>query len=282
MARICKNEVTDIIRDQFGANTLKVPEARIQPMCMLEIRNGSQQYLGQFEYLVKGGFEHTIPAKTETVSSVSNQRTKVVDFNFGFGILGNFLKALGADPASVTAAIRSSQKMAFSFTNVRRTYIDPLMLGSILSQHEILADKDNFILHPALSDKQVRLGLITDIIVSNNFSLSAFTESGKNATIDVPAIANALGNVNATLKVEKTAENEVKFEGDQDLTFAFSCLEIKIDAVTGKFSRGNWLENIRSVNGESRTFESMKPEDVSSFEKLMIDENEEFPLLIEL
>ncbi|MBL0009111.1 MAG: hypothetical protein IPP25_18555 [Saprospiraceae bacterium] len=38
MVRICKNNVTDVIRDQFGANPLRVPEARIQPMCMLEVK----------------------------------------------------------------------------------------------------------------------------------------------------------------------------------------------------------------------------------------------------
>lgn len=282
MIRICKNEVTDHIREQFGANPLKVPEARIQPMCMLEIRDNSQQYLGKFEYLVKDGFPYQVPEATLPVANVSNQRTKAIDFNIGFGILDNFLKALGVDPAAITAAIRKTKKMAFSFNNVRRTYIDPLRLGSVLSHNEVIADKDNFILQPAMTDKNIRLGLITDIIISNNFSLTTYTESGGNASIDVPAIADVISKLNGKLKVEKTAENEVKFQGDHDLTFAFSCLEIKIDPVTGKFSRGNWIENIKSVTGESRTFESMTPEDALSFEKLLIDENSEYPLLIEL
>ena len=282
MGRICKNKITDVIRDQFGANPLKVPEARIQPMCMLEIRNGSQQYLGEFKFLVKGGFNHDIPQKLEPVASVSDQRSTTADFNIGFEILGNFLKALGVDPAAVSASMTKTKKMAFSFSNVRRNYIDPLMLGSVLSQNEIFADKDNFILQPAMHEKDVRLGLITDIIISNNFSLSSFAETNAGVNIDVPSIANAVAKINASLKVQKTSDNEVKFEGPTDLTFAFSCLELKIDPTTGKFSRGDWMKNIKSVTGTPRSFESMKPEEANLLEKLLIDDNSEYPLLIDL
>ena len=172
--------------------------------------------------------------------------------------------------------------MAFSFSNVRRHYIDPLMLGSLLSQNELFADKDNFMLQPAMTDRDVRLGLITDVIVANNFSLSAYSESDTAVDIDVPKIAHALATVDVALKAHKTANNEVKFEGPDDLTFAFSCLEIKIDPVSGKFSRGEWMKNIKSLTGEERTLESMKPEEVGELEKIMIDRNLEYPLLIEL
>lgn len=172
--------------------------------------------------------------------------------------------------------------MAFSFSNVRRTFIDPLMLGSVLSQNELFGDKDNFILFPAMHDKKVRLGLITDIIISNNFSLSTFSESDSAVNIDIPAIAQAVANVNASLKVQRTSENEVKFEGPSDMTFAFSCLEIKIDPNTGKFSRGDWLKNIKSIAGEERSFESIKTNDAKLLEKILIDDNSEYPLLIDL
>lgn len=282
MGRICKNKITDHIRDQFGANPLKVPEARIKPMCMLEIKDNGQQYLGEFKFLVKGGFNHEIPQVLEPVANVSDQRSAMADFNTGFGILGNFLKALGVDPAAISASIKNTKKMAFSFSNVRRCYIDPLMLGSVLSENELFADKDNFILYPAMHDKKVRLGLITDIIISNNFSLSTYSESDTAVKIDVPSIADAVANVNVSLKVHKTADNEVKFEGPSDLTFAFSCLELKIDPNSGKFSRGDWLKNIKSIRNEDRTLESMKKEEMKMLDRMLIDHNTEYPLLIDL
>lgn len=282
MGRICKNKLTDVIRDQFGANPLKIPEARIQPMCILEIREGSQQYLGEFRYLVKGGFNYEIPKIVEPVASVSDQRSAIADFTTGFGILGNFLKALGVDPAAVSASMAKTKKMSFSFSNVRRSFIDPLMFGSVLSQNDLFADKDNFILLPAMQDEDVRLGLITDILISNNFSLAAFSETNTSVDIDVPAIAKAVANVNINVKIHKTADNEVKFEGPSDLTFAFTCLELKINPETGKFSRGDWLKNIKSASGERRTFESVKPNETKLLDRILIDANTEYPLLIDL
>ena len=122
--RICKNEITDTIAQHFGANPLRIPESRIQPLCLLEIKDNRNNYLGQFNYMLKGGFEHDIEIKDSIVSEVSNVKTKKVEFDFGFKILSNFLKAFGMDPAVVSTAIKSSKKMSFSFTGVHRKYFD--------------------------------------------------------------------------------------------------------------------------------------------------------------
>lgn len=282
MKRICKNHITEHIRGQFGANPLNVPEARIRPMCVLEIRKDRQQYLGEFAFLVKDGFPHTLPLNSQPVSEVSDTRSTATDFQTGFNILSGFLKALGADPAAVSASISKSRKLAFAFSNVRRNFIDVLQLGQVLSQHAVFGDTNNFILHPAMTDKKVSLGLITDVIVSNNFSLSALTESETALDIDVPTIADAIGNANAAIKVDKVSNNEVRFEGPDDLTFAFSCLEIRIDPATGKFSRGDWMKNLKSATGEARTFESLQPGEEQLLDRMLIDQNTEYPLLIEL
>lgn len=282
MGRICKNKITDHIRAQFGANPLKVPDSRIQPMCMLEIQKNKQQYLGEFKHLVKGGFNHDVTQNEAVVADVSDTRSKAVDFNTGFGILAGFLKALKVDPAAVTASFAKSKKMAFSFSNVRRKYIDPLSLGSLLSGNDLFGDVDNFVLQPAIQDKKVKLGLITDVIISNNFSLSALSESDTAVGVDVPLLADAISKLNVGVKVNKKAENEVQFEGPDNLTFAFSCLELTIDPNTGKFGRGKWLKDIRDAAGKPRSLENLDPGEEHLLEKLFIDESEEYPLLIDL
>ncbi len=281
MTRICKNKITDHIRDHFGANPLKSPEARIKPMCMLEVQRDKQDYLGEFAFLIVGDMPEEIPVNEEPVAPISDERSNTVDFKIGFGILGNFLKVLGVDPAGVGAAMKKSKKMAFSFSNVRRRFIDPLQLGKVLSQHDIIGDTDNFMLHPAINDKRIKLALITDIIVSNNFSISTFTESETEAELDVPLIANAVSNFNTEVKVERKSNNEVKFNAPNDLTFAFSALELKIDPASGKFSRGDWLKNLKSATGESLTLENLEPGKKYHLDHVLIDESKEYPLLIE-
>jgi hypothetical protein len=251
-------------------------------MCVLEIEDKQKKYLGEFRYLVKNGFDHPLPVAETPVAEVSDARTRSVDIKTGFDILGGFLKALNIDPAGVSAAFKRSKNIAFSFSNVRRKYVDVLQLGQILSHNELFGDTDNFILQPALAGGDVKLGLITDVIVSNNFSITSLVNEETTLDVDVEAIAKALGKVSADIKVTRTVDNAVRFQGPHDLTFAFSCLEIKIDPTTGKFSRGDWMTNLKSVSGTPRTFESLQPGEERQLDRLMLDDNKHHQLLIEL
>ncbi len=275
--RICKNNITDQIRDLFDANPLRIPEARIQPMCMLEIRNHKQKYLGEFKFLVKDGFKHSITINTAPVAQVSDVKTKKIDFKIGFDILGNFIKAFGLDPAVIGASVKGSSKMAFSFGNVVRKYIDTLELGHILVSHDIKGDQDNIFIQDITDNKDVQLALITDVLTSTDFSLSTFKDNTTNAEINIPLIQEYLGNVDTGLTIEKVSENEVKFKGETPLTYAFTCVEINIDPLTGKFSRGQWLDNIRSVKGTAGVSTAEQIE----IPKLLLDDNQANPLLID-
>ena len=272
--RICKNQITDEIRDLFSANPLKVPEARILPMSMLEVIDNNAKYLGLFKFMVKGNFDYNLPIQQAPVAQVSNVKTKKVDFKVGFNILGNFLKGLGMDPAVIGASIKGSSKMAFAFGNVTRHYVDVLELGKILSENVILGDSDNLFIREIMNNKESKLALITDALMSTDFSLSTFRENGTEANIEIPLIQNYLSNINSNLKIDKTSENEITFSGETPLTYAFSCVEIKIDG-NGKFSRGNWLDKIRDPTKDKKD----KP--TTELRKYVFDENRANPLLIE-
>ncbi|GAA4271505.1 hypothetical protein U6A24_13040 [Aquimarina gracilis] len=276
MMRICKNNITDQIRDLFDANPLKVPEARIQPLCMLEVKEQKPKYLGEFRFLVKDGFQHNIEIKTSPVSQVSNVKTKKIDFKIGFDILGNFIKAFGLDPAAVGASIKGTKKLSFSFGNVIRKYIDTLELGHILVSNDITGDPDNMFIEEITQNKDVKLALITDVLTSTDFSLSTYRDNTTGTEINIPLIQQYLANIDTNLTVEKVSENEIKFKGETPLTYAFTCVEITIDPETGKFSRGQWLDNIRSAQAPG--FGGTETVDIP---KLLLDENQANPLLID-
>lgn len=281
--RICRNDITDHIREHFGANPVRIPESRIQPLGVLEIRDNQPKFLGTFPYLVKGDFPYDIPILDSRLAEVSDVKTKKVEVEFGFRILDNFLKAFSMDPAAVGTAIKNTQKLAFSFSNVHRKYIDVLQLGKILSENDIYGDQDNFIVSGILRDDDLKLGLITDVMVSNNFSFSTYRDNESASEIDIPLIQEYVSDLEVALEVKKTSESEVKFEGREPLTFAFSCVEITIDPATGKFSRGPWLDRIRSSKGTRSIAEpEILPGDWEKFAKMEIDSNRMNPLLLEL
>ncbi|MBQ4819453.1 hypothetical protein [Aquimarina sp. MMG016] len=274
--RICKNKITDQIRDLFDANPLRVPEARIQPLCMLEIRDEKPKYLGEFKFLVKDGFQHSLTINSSPVSQISNTKTKKIDFKIGFDILGNFIKALGMDPAVIGASVKGSKKMSFSFGNVVRKYIDVLEFGNVLIKDDIKGDPENMFIEEIInSKKDVKLALITDVLTSTDFSLSTYSSNDTEAAINIPLIQNYVANIDTSLKVEKVTENEVKFQGDTPLTYAFTCIELNIDPETGKFSRGQWLDNIRSAKSEGLGSSQVQ------IPHYVFDENQANPLLLE-
>ncbi len=277
--RVCKNNITDQIRDLFDANPLKVPEARIQPLCMLEIKDHKPKYLGEFKFLVKDGFTQAIEIRTAPVSQVSNVKTKKIDFKIGFDILGNFIKAFGLDPAAVGASIKGSKKLSFSFGNVVRKYIDTLELGHILVSNDIKGDPDNMFIEEISRNEDIKLALITDVLTSSDFSLSTYKDNATGAKINIPLIQEYLGNIDTNLTVEKVSENEIKFKGDTPLTYAFTCVEISIEPATGKFSRGQWLDNIRSAKAHTGLGSSIG--ELVEVPKLLLDDNQANPLLID-
>jgi len=273
--RICKNKVTDTIREHFDANPLKVPESRMQPLSILEIKNQKMNYLGSFPDLIQGDFDFSLEIETSDVSKVNNTKTQKADFNFSLSILENLLKAFNIDGGSIKGAFKNSKTMSFSFANVQRHYIDGIRLGKILSENQLKGDPNNFFIKNILQDQKTKLALVTDVIVSNNFSISTYKEGEQEAEIDIPVIEKYIGDLHLDTTCSQTSINEIKFTGATPLTFAFSCVEIKIDLDTHIFSRGEWIENIRSKRGGNNL------ETVPIIKGMEIDDKPASPLLWE-
>jgi len=280
--RICKNDITDIIADLFGANALKIPESRIQPLCLLEIEDNKPVFLGEFRNLVRGSFDHGVEIKTSFVSEVSDVKTEKVSIGFGLKILENFLKAFRADPVTISLALSNSKKISFAFSDVQRKYFEPLELGKILSENKIYGDQKNMFIKAIIKNKNLRLALITDVLVSNNFSMSTYDEGNSAVKIDIPLIQGYISGAGLDLKVESSSDHEVKFNGPEALTFAFSCVEIRIDS-SGRISKGDWLRRIRSAKGLDTVSEAeISNEELNRSARFQIDDNRANPLLFEL
>ena len=241
--KISKTNITDILRQSFGANPLRVPQSRIVPMTVLEVVKNKPEFLGLMKYLVEGDFNLEIPIASGVAAEVSGVVTKNIDFKIGFKILEGFIKALGADPAAIKASIKRNKKISFSFENVTTQSIDIIEMGRILNQHELICDDTNF----ALSSDP-KLGLITKVFQSTNISISVFKDDDTSGDVDVPLIKDYIASRNVNLRVEKKAENRVTFVGNTPLTFAFSCVELLIDKETRRFKRGSWINNLKSKN----------------------------------
>lgn len=270
--RICKNKFTDHLRDIFDANPLKQPNPRYTPLSLIEIKDKKTYPLGQFADLIIGAHDLDIQTIKEPMSSISSSWSKKADIRVGVDLLSGFFKGFGLDMVGVSASFKNAKQFSFSFEQVERHYFDPLELGKALSEQKLKADTDNIFISKIIASGKHRLGLITDAIVSNNFSVATFSDSGTDVAIDVPVIENYIGDLNTKTSIEKKKSNVIKFVQPDAIPFAFCCIELIIDD-NGNFIAGDWQENLRSI---AKGTDSSK-----KISKVLLDDDNFQPLFID-
>ncbi|HEY0608580.1 MAG TPA: hypothetical protein VGD35_02965 [Chitinophaga sp.] len=232
--RLCKNDTTTWLRETFSATPLKVPEARIQPLTIMAYKNDEANFRGQLRYLLQNTDQFNPPVETATVANVSLQRTKKVNIDLGLSILDGFFKALKMDNVALGATLKGVKEMSLSFTNVKRLYVDLGALGQSVKNNRI--DLSNPSIGVFTGDKPADMLVISDAIVSPGFTIN--NESGREDAFDVnvPLVEKYIADAKLNVKVEKSSKNSISFEGQEPLTFAFSCVRVLFDSASGALS----------------------------------------------
>jgi hypothetical protein len=244
--RLCKNDTTSWLRETFSATPLKVPEARVQPLAILAYKNDETSFRGHLRYLLQNTEAFNPPVETATVASVSLQRTKKVNIDIGFNILDGFFKAFKMDSIALGTALKGLKEMSLSFTNVQRRFVDLGALGQSVKSNRI--DLTNPSIGVFTGEKPSEMLVISDVIVSRSFTIN--NESGRDDAFDVnvPLVEKYLADAKLGVKVEKNTKDSITFEGEEALTFAFSCVRVQFDAGTGALSLMETVNPKRSTD----------------------------------
>lgn len=248
--RICKNDTTTWLRETFQATPLRVPEARVQPLIVVAHQDRDTQFRGELNFLLKNPDAFAMDYNIDAVANVALQRTKKVDIEVGLSILDGFLQGLKMSPAAVGVALKGVKEISFSFNNVQRRWLDLGKLGLQLRNNELDLQ------HPAVKiftgDDPPTMLLVSDALVSNSFGINL--ESGRDDAFEagIPAIQQYIADAKLNVKVQSTLKKSITFEGENPLTFAFSCVRLEFDPATGDISL------MEAVNPKSKGLESNK------------------------
>jgi hypothetical protein len=232
--RLCKNDTTTWLRETFSATPLKVPEARVQPLTILAYKNEETNFRGHLRYLLQNTDVFNPAIESAPVANVSLQRTKKVNIDLGLSILDGFFKALKMDNVALGAALKGVKEMSLSFANVQRRFVDLGALGQAVKNNRL--DLTNPSIGVFTGDKPSDMLVISDAIVSTGFTIN--NESGREDAFDVnvPLVEKYITDAKLNVKVEKNSKNSISFEGQEPLTFAFSCVRVLFDPGTGALS----------------------------------------------
>lgn len=253
--RICKNKTTDLLRNTFHATPLTPPESTIRPLFILSRHNGKIGRLGFLKELFDKTDQTGLNPKplTGIVADTALERTQKVDFDLGVNIMGALLKGFNLDSSPVKLALNGAREISFSFTNIQRHYIDQLKLGKSLAGKQV--DLNNSALKSYIRPKdKAQMLLVTDVLASNSLAVNVESTHSQDFKIQLSPIENFIANAKLGVKASQHQAKSIEFEGPENLTFAFSCVELEIDPVTGILSLGLpvGLESTRGA-GEPET-----------------------------
>lgn len=224
--RICRNDTTSMLRDLFNATPLKVPESRVKPLIVIAEKKGKSDFRGELKHLMKEGVTFELATQESVVTDVSLEKTKSIGFDIGFDILSGFFQGFGIPGGAIKSAMKNAKQISLSFKNVRRIWIDKNELGGALRGKQI--DMTHPSMAPFLGEDKHQMLLISDAIVSNGFAINVDKSASGDFDIQLPEIEGIVKDANAKVNVAKTGKNSITFEGEDFLTFAFSCIQLQV------------------------------------------------------
>ncbi len=232
--RVCTEDaLIRELRNTFRATPLRVPETRVQPLTCFALDSGKAEFRGHLKYLLQNVDDIVLGFHDSAMANMNTNKTQSVDLSFGLKILNGFLKGLNIDASPVDAALKGAREVSFSFDNSKRVYFDINEFGSVIK--DVRLDVEN----PALGmfksvDGPKKFMVVNSVIVSSGFTLNIDKTSDSSFEINVPLIESVVSDSEAKVDVKSDKKKAITFQGEKDLTFAFTSVELRIDWKEGK------------------------------------------------
>jgi len=238
MLQLCNRDpLLDALRTTFGAQPIRVPEARVAPLVVFQMAPGARfRYLGRLRELVTSstaGRLNELKIERARMLDLSGKRSGAVDTKFGLEILEGFLKGfnlLGSLP-SISAQFSHVSGVFFQFQDVQRASVSPAAIGSTLRGK--VFQVDNALIADALHRaRRVEFFIVDSVIESRGFSMAASSEVDVGFELNVAEIQE-LVSLSAAATVSSNTKRDLVFTSRRHLPFAFTCFRVSFEASGG-------------------------------------------------
>jgi hypothetical protein len=220
---ICNDPAVSYLKD-FGYSVVRLPRRDFAPRQILVGSGKALDNLGMLDTVMVAG--PTLPPVklNETSANISGQRTSDLSLGVGLNILGNVIGAMGGGKLGLDVAYKNARSVAFEFAGVLRDSIEIAALDKYLGS----VDVDPAAKHIGDLLDSDDVYVVTAVIKSAKFSVSAKREDGASLAVDVPTIQQVVGG-NVKLSGNASAGGAVTFEGSEPLVFGFQAVRLYYD-----------------------------------------------------
>lgn len=216
-----------MLHDMFGTHIVRVPDGRIQPLCLLLHSGGRVHFRGTLAAILHGNGALAVPLTNSPVASLSGKRSRRVTLDLGLFFLQGILQALGVSSAGVAATLHGVGSMAFAFPAIQRSAADIGVLGRALQGRRV--DLANPAAAP-FGDAGGEALLIDSVLSSTGITISLAATHEGSIRIDAPGLEQLVAGSTARVEVAVAPEQQITIQSDAPLPFAFSCVRLVLDA----------------------------------------------------
>ena len=146
-----------------------------------------------------------------------------MDSRFGISLLRGILNRLAAIGAKVTGHYEKAQKVSIDIRNIKRNMVEPSELDNELSHIKLRTDS----LLKQYLNQGYKAFIITEILKSNCYGVTAFDENNGGIDVGADAIINE-ATIKGKLDISKGQDKEIFYKGDKFLTIAFKAWPLAI------------------------------------------------------
>lgn len=223
---LCRDSRTEYLR-KYGYNVIALPRAGIQPLTVAYLDDDRQlRELGYLPEIWTSDSDVPSVGAAENIEGVTanieGKVTDKIDAEIGLGILADLVGALGFNGAEIKTKYQSAKTVSFHFSSVDRSTITAFALGEYLMKGS-LSSGNPFVRRYLTPDEKVFV--VTEILSSNSFGVSADKKSGGSLELDIPVLTEIVGG-KAGLKAEKSDAGVVQYSGQRRLPFAFVAAQL--------------------------------------------------------
>jgi hypothetical protein len=225
MLHLCTDDpLVSLVHDLFGANPVRVPDARIRPLSVVVHQRGRSIFRGSLLPLLTDSSPLSVQPSVAQLIDISGRRSRRVSLDLGLNILRGFLYGFGLPMTELTTSIQGATAISFAFPTAMRIAYDVNALGWALAGRVI--DRTNPAAAILFEQTPYELLLIDSVLTSRHITITLSGAKGQRLNVDVDAIRQMLGDVGVNAGMTNNGELDLTLTSPHDLTFAFSCVRL--------------------------------------------------------
>ncbi len=225
---LCREDpLVSLVHDLFGANIVRVPDARVQPLAVVVHRDGRSFFRGSLLPLLTEARPLGVQAEYSDLTDISGRRSRRVTLDLGVHILRGFLRGLGVPHADLTAGLAGASYLSFAFPAARRLAVDINALGWAIAGRRL--DRGNPAAAILFDQPAYGLLLIDSVLTSRQIAVVLSGARGQRLNVDLAALRQSLAEVGGSVGAADERGIELTLTSEEELTFAFSCVRLCFD-----------------------------------------------------